>query len=205
MHNPPPAGHSLDHQRKQPPRMLTSGHGKLPAPGDYGGPPVEQVNFQILKRKLAHLLAFALVALLVALQSRLPAFGNGGPGKERNLGGMPVPVHVLLQVAAIPGIDLVHQGVLDPFLGVGAHFLIDLRGLLSAGLIIALGMTGLGLILGPGLRRLEPGGPIRGLDSDHQGEKQQGQSRQCLFHARNCMPPAPGLDEGFKSVIFGQY
>src|SRR5262249_38889950 len=80
----------------------------------------EQVNVDFAEGELAHFLPFCLVALLVALQGRLPAFRLLLAGEEAKVRGVPVAGHEAFQLALVPGGFLGVEDLADSFLrGIG--------------------------------------------------------------------------------------
>src|SRR5215813_2691941 len=75
----------------------------MPAAADDGMIRADHIYADFLERQLAHLLAFALVFLLVTIESRLPAGGLGPAGEKTQVRRIPVTGHESFQVALVPG------------------------------------------------------------------------------------------------------
>src|SRR5258708_39615498 len=72
VNDPPSLGKLLEDQGKSAPRRFLAGY-EFPGPAHEGTVGTEQVDLQLAKGQLAHLAAFRLVALFVALEGGLPA------------------------------------------------------------------------------------------------------------------------------------
>src|SRR5205814_2955774 len=65
------------------------------------------------EREFPHLATLALVAFAVAVEGRLPAFCLVAARRESQLVRPPVSLHEALEVAAVPGLDLVVEDAAD--------------------------------------------------------------------------------------------
>lgn len=89
------------------------GHGEFPLSGDHRRSAAEQIDLEVLKFQVSHLLASGLVALPVSVKRRLPAFGDGAAGIKRHIGRVPVAFHVGFELPVVPGFNLCYQHMLN--------------------------------------------------------------------------------------------
>src|SRR6266481_2273893 len=102
VHNPPHAVPLLEDKSEQAARRFAVGHLELPLPANKRRFRTKNVNLQVAKRERAHLLPRSLISLPIPLQRRLPATGDRGSGKECQIRGVPIALHVAFKIFAVP-------------------------------------------------------------------------------------------------------
>src|SRR5262245_58827579 len=112
VHDLPAVRCFLEDHCEQPLRCLFAHH-QFPTATDQCAFGSENIDLQIVKSELAHLFAFGLVALLVALQSGLPTLGHNLAREKGQLVGLPVSSHEPFEIALVPCGDLVVEDFAD--------------------------------------------------------------------------------------------
>src|SRR5882762_7252170 len=102
----PLAADAAQQEREEAAGLRAVLHREVPSSADERRVRAQGLHVQLFEAEPAHLLALRLVAAPVPLQGRLPAARERGPGLEDEVGRVPVTGHESLEVAAVPGLDL---------------------------------------------------------------------------------------------------
>src|SRR5262245_6509082 len=100
--DPPTFRQLLEDQGEKSSQRLLAGH-DLPAPADIGAVWTQHVDVDLAEGELAHLAAFGLIALPVALEGRLPATRLFLAGIETEFRRLPIAGHEPFEIALVPG------------------------------------------------------------------------------------------------------
>src|SRR5262245_5126145 len=103
---------------------------ELPATADIRTVAAERFNSKVAEGEFAHFLPLRPVALVVALERRFPAFRVLSAGEKAEALGFPVAGHEAVEVAAVPGGDLVVENFLDGLL-IGRRFFCTAAGVIE--------------------------------------------------------------------------
>src|SRR5581483_995500 len=98
----PPGREMAEHDREQTAALVAMRELQAPAAVYDGALRAEQLRGRFLKRQRAHFAAVALVTLTVPGERRRPPFRDGGVRVEREVGRVPVPSHIALQILRVP-------------------------------------------------------------------------------------------------------
>ena len=81
-------------------------HLQVPAAANERRLRAEKFDSQVLKIEMSHRVVIGLVALLVAIERRLPTARFSVIGEEGQIRGVPISGHEAFQIATVPGCDL---------------------------------------------------------------------------------------------------
>src|ERR1700747_844726 len=113
VNNLPPIWKSSQNEREQARWGFAIRHGEVPLPSDESRIGGEWFNLQAGKFQFAHLLAFALVGLAIAIKRALPPGRALCTRKERQLWRIPITCHEGLEIVTVPSILLIVEHLFD--------------------------------------------------------------------------------------------